>query len=94
MSTSILAVGTTEAVSSTFTVVAGTPVTIGLFITGGGVIPSSVSAEVEIEDPGATFSRTGVELSERSPSALIVAPGLYRVRRYATSGVSVGIFRS
>lgn len=95
MSTSILAVGTTAATSTSVTVVAGSPVTVGLFVAGGGIIPYFDPPIVcDIEDPNTAFSQTQVILDSTVPTALLIAPGIYRFRRPVISGASVGIFRS
>lgn len=95
MSTSILAIGTTAATSSSVTVAVGAPVTVGLFVTGGGTIPYIEDPVLcDIEDPGATFTQTSIILDSRDPVVLLIAPGVYRFRRPVITGGSVGIFRS
>lgn len=95
MSTSILAVGTTPATSTSVTVAVGAPVAVGLFVTGGGIIPyTDDPVRCDIEDPGLTFTETSVILDSSNPVALLIAPGVYRFRRPTTGGPSIGIFRS
>jgi len=95
MSTSILAVGTTPATSTSVTVAVGAPVAVGLFIIGGGVIPYIEDpVRCDIEDPNLAFTETSVILDSSNPVALLIAPGVYRFRRPATGGPSIGIFRS
>lgn len=95
MSTQILAAGTSAAFSTTFTVAVGAPVTVGLFVTGAGAIPYFSNAlKVEIENPDLSFTDTSVSLDSTNPSALLIAPGNYRVERVAGNVDSVGVFRS
>ena len=95
MSTSILAVGTAAATSSSVTVAVGAPVTVGLFVTGGGTIPYIEDPVLcDIEDPNLAFTQTSIILDSRDPVALLIAPGVYRFRRPVTGNVSVGVFRS
>lgn len=95
MSTSILAVGTTPATSTSVTVVAGSPVTVGLFVTGGGTVPYLDSPVLcDIEDPNTTFVQAPLILDSLNPVALLIAPGIYRFRRPLMVGASVGVFRS
>lgn len=94
MSTQILAAGTTAANSSTVTVAAGTPVTVGLFVTGTTVIPAISALRVQIENPDLSFTDTGVVLDNTATTALLIAPGNYRVVRDLNPGASVGVHRS
>lgn len=95
MSTSILAAGTTAANSTSVTVTAGAPVTVGLFSAGAASIPyCEPSLRVQIENPDASFTDTGVELDNLNQSALLIAPGVYRIARSADTSASVGVFRS
>lgn len=95
MSTSILTIAATAGTSSTFTVTAGTPVTVGLFIAGGGLIPYvTPPLRIEIEDPNLNFTDTGFTLDSTKPVDLLIAPGVYRIRREVLSGGGVGVFRS
>lgn len=100
MSTSILAIGNTAATSSTVTVAAGAPVTIGLFTASSGPIPYLPSPILcDIADPSVNWAQTGVILDSLNTTVLLIAPGDYRFRRpnYSAAtppGASVGIFRS
>ncbi len=95
MSTTILAVGNSPATSSTVTVVTGAPVTVGLFVTGGGVIPYTDDPVLcDIEDPSLAFTQASEFLDSTNPVILLVAPGVYRFRRPATGTAPIGIFRS
>lgn len=95
MSTSILAVGTTPATSTSVTVAVGAPVAVGLFVTGGGIIPYIEDpVRCDIEDPNLAFTETSVILDSSNPVALLIAPGVYRFRRPTTGGPSIGIFQS
>lgn len=95
MSTSILAVGTTPATSTSVTVAVGTPVTVGLYVTGGGTIPYIDDPVLcDIQDPNLAFTQTSVILDSSNPVALLSDPGVYRFRRPATGSASIGIFSS
>jgi len=95
MSTQILAAGTSAAFSTTFAVAVGAPVTVGLFVTGASSIPYfAYPLKVEIENPDASFTDTSVSLDSTNPSALLIAPGNYRVERVAGNADAVGVFRS
>ena len=94
MSTQILAAGGAAANSSTVTVVAGTPVTIGLFVSGSPIIPAfDPPMKVQIENPDESYTDTGVVLDQSSTAALLIAPGVYRVAR-GDIGESVGVHSS
>ncbi|MES2533339.1 MAG: hypothetical protein V4636_20010 [Pseudomonadota bacterium] len=99
MSTQILAAGTTADNSTSVTVVAGAPVTVGLFASAPGVDSEAIpyckpSLRVQIENPDESFTDTGVELDSSNQSALLIAPGVYRVARSADTSASVGVFSS
>lgn len=94
MSTQILAAGTTAANSTSVTVAAGTPVTVGLFFTGSATIPYiDPPLRVQIENPDLSFTDTGVVLDNTATTALLIAPGVYRVARDII-GSAIGVHRS
>lgn len=89
--TEILASGTSVGNSTTVTVTAVAPVTVGL-IGSGGVIPYiETPLLVQIQLPDTSWQVTGIELSDRRTFVLLNAPGVYRVRRLPLSQ-SVGVF--
>lgn len=89
----ILAVGTTQASSSSFTVVAGSPVTLALI--SGGTIPTNADATLDIQ--GSNGLWTVVDMLNR-PGGIgnnvaaqsLASPGTYRVTRNA-NGASFGV---
>ena len=95
MSTQILAAGAPAANSSTVTVAVGVPVTVGLFVAGVSAIPYiDKPLRVQIENPDLSFTDTGVILDNTATTALLIAPGVYRVARDLNPGASVGVHRS
>lgn len=94
MSTQILAAGGAAGTSTPVTVVAGTPVTVGLFVSGSPIIPSfDPPMKVQIQNPDASYTDTGVALDQSATTALLIAPGVYRVAR-GDIGESVGVHSS
>ena len=85
----ILAKGTTEASSSTFTVAAGSTVTLSLSTGTNGPAPVNTAATVELQGSGANWHPVG-ELTYNNQAASIATPGTYRVTRHAT-GASFGV---
>lgn len=89
----ILAIGTTQASSSSFTVVSGSPVTLALIATG--TVPINASCVVEIQGSNSAWSVVG-SLVAPTPDGLrvigqsVASPGTYRVTRNAT-GASFGV---
>lgn len=88
--TTILAAGDTAADSSDVSIASGARVTLSLF--SADALPLSCFADIYIKQPGGTITRIG-GLSQASPSMAVTSPGVYFVRRYATSnpGVNVGV---
>lgn len=91
MATQILAVGTGAGTSSNVTVSAGTPITVGLFITGGGTIPQVERVLCDIQDSNTNWTQTQVYLDAFNPTVVLIGPGVYRFRRVAAETVSVGV---
>lgn len=99
----ILAIGTTDAYSSDITVVAGTPVTIGAFIAGDGgaskALPLNLAMPIEREAVvGEQFIDTGYRLQNfvnpegSGPAVTLTGAGVYRVHRIAGQvSVAVGV---
>lgn len=85
----ILASGTTETSSSTFTVTAGTPVTVFLKVASGALVPRGSRAVVQIQESGTNWL-TVIELTRQRSQVVIDAPGTYRVTRLA-AGTAFGI---
>ena len=87
MATEILSTGSTAATSSTFTVTAGTPVTVAL--KGGSAINGPV--QIQLQDDGGNWVQVGVlGDSATTIAAVINGPGVYRLVRPA--GTNCGAF--
>ncbi|TGQ19320.1 hypothetical protein [Mesorhizobium sp. M00.F.Ca.ET.217.01.1.1] len=80
----ILATGSTAASSGDVSVVAGTPVTIGL---KGYDVTAKVY--IELKDDASAYNVVG-KLTAYEPSLMISAPGTYRFSRVA--GATCGVF--
>jgi hypothetical protein len=89
----ILAIGTTQASSSTFAVVAGSPVTLALV--AAGTIPLNADAIVEIQSSASNWASVGSLAvphadGQRVTAQALWSPGTYRVTRNA-NGASFGV---
>ena len=104
MPVEILAAGTGIANSTTVTVTAAAPVTIGLKY-DGGIIPAFYPASttqglpaifIQSQDDGLAWNVTGEALTPQQPYLLLNRPGVYRVRRLPIDGApsGIGVFRS
>lgn len=87
----VLAAGTTAA-SSTDIVVTTTPVSVSVFSSAGGQLPSGIALYLERQAPGPVWqpvyddyrgNHEPVVLGQRRMDVGIFAPGTYRVRREA-----------
>lgn len=74
----ILADGTTETASSTFTLAQGETTTIILTTTTGGDVPASASAVVQIQSVGGQWMNVG---PVTGAAKLLTGPGTFRVLR-------------
>jgi hypothetical protein len=73
----ILAVGTTDAVSTDVTIASGEVKAVGIF--ASGVIPYASSLTVHMDTPGGDVVVS--KLSYPYPSIALVGPGTYRIVR-------------
>jgi len=102
--TTILPLGTDTDYSSEITVVAGTPMTIGAFVSGDGgaskALPHDASLVIEREAVvGEQFVDTGFRLQGfvndvgSGPNVTLTGAGIYRVKRTEgqTGGVAIGV---
>lgn len=87
----IVASGTTELASSSFTLVQGESTTLFITTTAGGDAPSGSSALVQIQAAGTQWMNIG-SLGQNTPSRLLVGPGTFRVFRTA-GGTAYGVDR-
>ena len=85
----ILAVGTTAASSSDFTVVAGTPNTLCLVDAAGPTIPQGAFVTIEFKDSAGLYFTVDYLQDDRT-GRIIDGPGTYRVTRAAT-GIACGV---
>ena len=87
----ILAAGQTRAFSSTVTIVAGTPQTIGIFSTDD--LTPRIRLRVLFRTPG-DDALVGI-LSIKNPVASLTSPGVYLVERpdVTDEGIDVGVFK-
>ena len=101
MPVELLAPGTTNGNSTTVTVTAAAPVTVGLFAAGGGqtIIPAFTgSMHVQMQDSSGGWVFVD-QLFANKPYMRLDAPGIYRVQRLGPGpGIafseSLGVFRS
>ena len=89
--TTILAAGTSAAVSSNVTVAAGSVVSIGVF--SDVAIPAGVALFIKQDTPASSDNIVG-KLTHNCRAVTISAPGTYRVSRsnISAGGVSVGAY--
>lgn len=85
MATQILATASTAADSADVTVVAGTPLTVGL----KGVADGGALVAIKLKDDASAYNVVG-SLTATQSSILISAPGTYRFSRVA--GATCGVF--
>jgi len=88
--TTILAAADTAADSSSITVSSGASVTVSLFC--ASALPISTSMAIFLNTPSSSVVQVG-SLSHSNPTVSLYSPGVYFVRRTATSnpGVNVGV---
>ena len=84
----ILAAGTTAAVSSNISVAAGTSIIVGIFVDSGN-IPNGVQLNLVMDTPGQDVSIA--KLTTSTPAVLLTGPGTFRVIRAAIT-TAVGSF--
>lgn len=82
----LIATGSTAANSADVTVVAGTPITVGL----KGVVDANATVLVSLKDDGSAYNRINSRLTSDVASLMISAPGTYRFSRVA--GSTCGVF--
>jgi hypothetical protein len=89
--TTVLAAAQTAATSSDIVVVAGTPVSCGIFATGN--IPAAVIVDLCADTPGT--DNLVFKLTAQTPIICISGPGTYRAYRRDISahGVDVGVYK-
>lgn len=88
--TTVLAAGTTAAVSSNITVAANTTVKVGLFSSEANAVPLGARFNVMSDTPGADqFVAT---LDNVYRHHVLAGPGTYRVSRNAYSGTAFGVY--
>lgn len=85
--TTILAAGSTAAVSSDVTLLAGQEASIGIF--AASKIPVNAKLVISMETPAGDTAVA--DLTRVRPAVVLSGPGTYRVRRPAMTG-SVGVF--
>lgn len=90
MPSSIIAIGTTNATSTPFTVAAGETVGVMLVSSVSGFVVPGATAQVQAQTAGGQYV-TLAELVASDPAVAINAPGTYRIFRPA--GISVGVDR-
>lgn len=105
MPVEILAAGNGVANSTSVTVTAAAPVTIGLKSVAG-IIPNFYPAaatqglpsiSIQSQDDTGVWIFTGEALTSQQPYMLLNRPGVYRVRRLPIDGAGasgIGVFRS
>lgn len=81
MPTEVLAKGTTAATSSDITVVAGTPINVGLFRADEAPIEADCKCKITRQDPDGNDQPTGLELNGVAPNIVLIGPGVYNVNR-------------
>lgn len=87
----LIATGTADANSSTFTLISGDVVTLNLTTPTDPEIPPGVEAVVQIQTSATTYVRVG-KLNSTAPSMVLNSPGVYRVyRRASVAGFGVDI---
>ena len=91
MPTEILAKGTTAATSTVITVVAGTPITVGLFRADEGPIEADCICPILREDPDGNDQPTGLVLNGINPNIVLIGPGLYFVDRPGSLKTATGV---
>ena len=77
----LLAVGTTDADSATFTVAAGASATLSLAIAASGILPDGVMVDIQkLTSAGGyiTFS----SMTKMHPAEVLTAVGTFKVHRY------------
>lgn len=91
MPTLTMATTTAAANSADITVVAGTPINVGLYTDAGGDIgAANVTANISRKNPNATYTLTGMTLGYYAPNIVLDGPGVYRVEKSA-SAIAVGV---
>lgn len=83
----ILAAGSTAAVSSDVTLLAGQEATVGIF--AAGKLPVNAKLVISMDTPGGDTAVA--DLTRVRPAVVLSGPGTYRVRRPVITG-SVGVF--
>lgn len=86
----VLAAGTTAATSTDTVVAAGASVTVGIFPSTAGVLPSDVAFVVSVDTPG--IDRVAGKLDQNNPVLVVSGPCTFRVRRPAYTGHAFGVF--
>lgn len=86
---SILTAGTTEAVSSTFTLAAGESATVYLTDAAGPGLPFDACADIQIASAGGEYFPFGT-LTRTAPAQVLTAVGTFRVNRHPCA-TAVGI---
>ena len=86
MATELLAAGTSAASSSPFTLAEGASATIGIKGT-----QKLSTLFIEMQDDAGVWQSVGTVTTESGK--VVTGPGIFRVRRAANSGNSVGAFR-
>lgn len=90
----IIPVDDTAADSTEITVVAGTPVAVGLNTEDDARdIPAGAEARILLKDANSQYWPVG-KLSASKPIAVLSVPGVYLVRRLARTNSNVGVFRA
>lgn len=88
--TEILAIGTSDATSSDFTLT-GESTSLLLTTTSGVITSNTGFAEIQVKNTAGLYLTIG-RLDSKTPMLVLSAPGIYRVSR--TTGGSCGVDRS
>jgi opacity protein-like surface antigen len=87
---SVLAVGTTSAVSTDIVIPAGSTVTVGIYFSASTGQGAGSAAHVNQATPGADNFLLALDALNRS--TVLIGPGTFRVTRQATAGPALGVF--
>lgn len=80
----IIASGTTQASSSDFTITTGQPARISLFSAAGPSLPQGCVAWLQVKGSNNQYFTVDV-LSTQQPALTVIAPGVYRVNKQAST---------
>ena len=91
MPTSILTPGTTPDTSGEIVVVAGAPVTVGMYRDDEELLDHECRGLIYRKDADANWGQTKFSLNRVKPNLVIIGPGTYHVRRSGAITTPTGV---